>query len=437
MSKKKETLRDVINEYIPAPEKAHFYAISENMTPEDRAAWEAWYKEQRDPDQPALVNQALAALANPERGVMAYVRGRASEGNRRQLQTDLVAAQKFFVDDKLVRHCVEAGLDTPSNMVKMWQNARPCFDLLWVEWDDWVKIDHMTKVYPKFLNKPILDEPNMGIRTGYLIKRLNGMYLCMPVAKMPEDKIAFLGHGFYFSPDEPITLEWSNTMADNNIRSNDDKEFFRHQFENWIQLMGPPWVDHYIADYYDEHGEYSITVPDDYPAQTAVKSGFELDWLSSRTLPAQANFGMMTKDEDWRRGWARDEMSRALRMNINAMIGDLRFLVTVFAFLNYDHVIYEDSGKPKIKHIRHGRRVPENEFRTVSIDLPKRCVVARRGILTGTGTPKRQHWRRGHQRVYRDAKGNETKRVWIEPMLVGDAANGTIEHDYELRGKKG
>ena len=130
MAKKSESVRDVMNDYIPAPEKAHFYAVSQNASPDEREAWEAWYAEQRDPDQPALVNQALAALANPECGVMSYVRGRASESNRRQLQTDLVASQKFFVDDKLVRHCVEAGMDTPSNMVKMWQNAMPCFDLL-------------------------------------------------------------------------------------------------------------------------------------------------------------------------------------------------------------------------------------------------------------------------------------------------------------------
>ncbi len=436
MAKKEETTRDVVDGYTPKVEKSDYYAYA-NSTSDEAHMWADWYEQQRFTEQPALINEALAALANPERGVMSYKKGKASDFNRRSLQTDLVAAQKFFIDDSLTRHCVEAGLDTPANLVKMCQNAKPCFDLMWVEWDDWIKIDHMNKVYPKWLGEPVADTTNNGIKVGYLIKKLNGKYLCMPVGKMPPNKIAFIGHGFYFDPDEAITLAWSNQMAANGLEDGDEQEFFRHQFESWIRLMGFPWVFKYMPEYFDEEDNYQITVPEDYPAQTSYKAGFEMDFLASRILPAQANFGMMTSDEEWKLGWHPEQMARSLEMNMTAMIGDLRFLITVFAFLNYDYVIYEDSSKPKVKHIRHGRRVPENEFKTVSIDLPKRCVVARRGILTGTGTSKRQHWRRGHQRVYRDAKGNETKRVWIEPQLVGDPANGMIEHDYELRGKKG
>ena len=417
-------------------EKSDYYAYA-NSTDDEARMWADWYEQQRTTEQPALINEALAALANPERGIFNYKKGKASDFNRRSLQTDLVAAQKFFIDDSLTRHCVEAGLDTPKNLVKMCQNAKPCFDLMWVEWDDWIKIDHMQKLYPKWLGRPTEENENNGIKVGYLIKKLNGKYLCMPVGKMPPNKVAFIGHGFYFDPDEAITLAWSNKMAANGLEDEGDEEaFFRHQFESWIALMGFPWVYKYMPDYFDEDGNLMYTVPDEYPVQTTYKAGFELDYLASRILPAQANFGMMTTDGEWKRGWHPDTMARSLQMNMSTMIGDLRFLITVFAFLNYDHVIYQDSGKPKVKHIRHGRRVPENEFKTVSIDLPKRCVVARRGILTGTGTPKRQHWRRGHPRVYRDANGMVKKRVWIEPQLVGDPANGSIEHDYELRGKK-
>ena len=425
------------DEFAPPIEKSDFYSTSDT-DPEHKELWESFYREQRDVEQPALCNEALAALANPSRGIAGYVRGKASEANRRMTQMDLVKAQKIIVEDSLIRHCVEAGMDNPKNLAKMCQNAKPCFDLLWVEWDDWVKIDQMTKTYPKVLKKPLLDEPNKGIRTGYLIKKLNGKYLCMPVGKLPENKIAFIGHGFYFSPDEAITLEWSNQMADNNLRDNDEQAFFKHQFESWIRLMGPPWVDHYMPDYFDADGNYSITIPDDYPAQTELKAGFELDFLASRVLPCQANFGMITKDEVWNRGWRKDEMARTLKMNLSAMTGDLRFLITVFSFLNYPHLVYTDETPSKTSHIRHGRRVPENEYRKITIDLPKRCVVSRRSILTGTGTPKRQHMRRGHPRVYRDRKtGREVRRIWIEPQLVGNPENGTIEHDYHLRGKKG
>lgn len=402
-----------------------------NPTEEKKAMIDKFYEDERNPDNPALINEALAALANPQRGILGYQKGRASDSNRRMLQNDLVAAQKFMIDDSLIRHCVEAGMDTPANLVKMALNSRPCFDLMWIEWDDYKKIEIQEKAYPKYLGIDVDLDENYGVRCGYLIKKINGKYLFMTCGKMPDGQICFLGHGFYFSCDEPFTLEWANTAAGHGLIANDTDGFFKHQFDAFAKLMGPPWVNHWIDKYLTEGG-YPIP---DYPPVTEYKAGFEYDWFATRVLPCQANFGLVTRDEVWKRGFAPSEMLALTNKHLDAMIGDLRFLITALAFLNYDHVIYEDSKPEKVPHIRHGRRVPQNEYRTVTINLPKRCKVARRNILTGTGTPKRQHWRRGHYRLYRDAKGNEKRRVWIEPQIVGNPENGFIDHDYELRGK--
>ena len=116
--------------------------------------------------------------------------------------------------------------------------------------------------------------------------------------------------------------------------------------------------------------------------------------------------------------------------------GDIRFIVSVLALLNYD-LIVQEKQKPaenKVEHIRFGKRVPANEYSLINIDLPKpRGKTVYEKIFTGHGSPKRWHLRRGHWRRYRDAKGNVTKRVWVEQCEAGNKHLGSKVNDYNLQ----
>ena len=57
-------------------------------------------------------------------------------------------------------------------------------------------------------------------------------------------------------------------------------------------------------------------------------------------------------------------------------------------------------------------------------------------MLTGQGSPTREHGRRGHCRRVHDRKGNLIKRIWIGEQKVGNAELGKIVHDYELVQKR-
>ena len=75
------------------------------------------------------------------------------------------------------------------------------------------------------------------------------------------------------------------------------------------------------------------------------------------------------------------------------------------------------------KKLRKGK-TPLVEFRLISItgkEPPKSSTPH------GTHASPRQHWRRGHWRTYKSGK-----RSWVEPMLVGDEANGKIIKDYAV-----
>jgi hypothetical protein len=65
------------------------------------------------------------------------------------------------------------------------------------------------------------------------------------------------------------------------------------------------------------------------------------------------------------------------------------------------------------------------EYRTVIIEPIK---PAKREHLGGTHASPRQHDRRGHMRRLPGGR-----QVWVKPCRVGDAALGTVFHDYEVR----
>lgn len=74
--------------------------------------------------------------------------------------------------------------------------------------------------------------------------------------------------------------------------------------------------------------------------------------------------------------------------------------------------------------IRKGKP-PLYDYRTVIIEPIK---PAKREHLGGTHASPRQHDRRGHMRRLPGGR-----QVWVKPCRVGDAALGTVFHDYEVR----
>ena len=120
--------------------------------------------------------------------------------------------------------------------------------------------------------------------------------------------------------------------------------------------------------------------------------------------------------------------------------GDLRFLMTLIGLINYDlHVLEEAEPVERSKKTKYVNRVqvPKNELRVINIDIPKpKGVTITEKKFSGTGTPKREHIRRGHWHTYHYKNGTSRKK-WVGEQRVGSADLGRIEHDYLVRENKG
>ena len=76
------------------------------------------------------------------------------------------------------------------------------------------------------------------------------------------------------------------------------------------------------------------------------------------------------------------------------------------------------------KRVRNNKK-PLIEFRMITIDGKKPDTL--KSPPQGTHASPRLHWRRGHYRTI-----SSGKKVWIDPMLVGDEKNGKIIKDYAV-----
>ena len=336
----------------------------------------------------------------------------------------LAESQKFFIDEKLMLTVGELASQDQNKILELIKRAIPPFDNMFVEWNEKRRLENLGA-----------DPSQSFFQVGYHIQRLNGRFFYTSynmvnkleadpnyevkygnnyLNKVIKNKLHIPLTGFYLSNEEQL--------LNNDFRSTTDyKQNMFGATKKQIREAHEFHCKHLIGEHYCDNEKTSRLV----------------NWLDGRLETAQSiATNMMFPDKTLVRGFEAEEMSRWVASDMKSMGGDLRLITAILARLNYDHIVYNDAKpNPKILHTRNGRALPKYSYRLVTIDLPKPTVrKVYKGILTGSGSPKAEHWRRGHWRVQNYKNGK--KRIWIEPMKVGDKNIGVIEHDYILRGKE-
>jgi hypothetical protein len=119
-------------------------------------------------------------------------------------------------------------------------------------------------------------------------------------------------------------------------------------------------------------------------------------------------------------GWLDDEMIFVIANSVLRAI----YMMTYHTGEAYISVPTPREIEVNQKKLRKNK-APLIEFRLISVtgkEPPKTPSTTHE-----THASPRQHWRRGHWRTYKSGK-----RSWVEPMLVGDEANGKIIKDYAV-----
>ena len=102
-------------------------------------------------DKPLLANELISALSNPTRGIARYISGKYATAMSKNIQVDIVQAQKFLLSDNLLNHTVRASHVEPKYLLEGLRNARPPFNNMWVEWNE--KEHSRIKMIEKYFSK--------------------------------------------------------------------------------------------------------------------------------------------------------------------------------------------------------------------------------------------------------------------------------------------
>jgi len=362
---------------------------------------------------PVLSNTLLAALAEPKKGLVGYKGGKYAEAMRRNVQANIATAQKFVVSNSLVEHAFMASMSRPKYLIDMLQRGIPAFSNMWIEWDEDFRQDIVAREMAKAGVDFDKTKANTADRIGYHIMNVNDRPLYMPyidASKFGHDGVHGDPMGFHLSNDNSVTnfIIESDNYHSTSIESRD------LDLDTTNKMLIGKW-------YYEKHK--------DDPNYEFLNRAF----IQIQAAAMHWNVSQQTFIE----GWADKEMMDIRAASMTAQAGDGRFLIALLGLLNYDLIVHERVEPPiKVDHVRFGRKVPKNEYKVVTIQLPKpRGKRVYEQMFTGHGTPKKEHWRRGHWRTVRDKSGRVKKRVWIGEMKVGNPELGTIVHDYKLEGK--
>ena len=114
-----------------------------------------------------------------------------------------------------------------------------------------------------------------------------------------------------------------------------------------------------------------------------------------------------------------DHMSDFMRCAVVAL-----YMMTLNGGDFYMSVPKPEDAKINAKRIRKGKK-PLVEFRLITVTGKKNELAS---MPHGSHASPRQHWRRGHWRFMKKSG----KKVWVDPMLVGDEKNGKIIKDYAI-----
>ena len=408
----------------------------------------------------SLADDAIAALANPKRGMVARNSAiyRSSGLKRRaaQLYNNMRQATRFILDDDFVDFAMETSMRSNLvDLVDQYKLFRLPHDNVWIEWDEVRRQKTLERMADEFGLGSSVKWAEIAPRVGYLLNAspYNGYqhesYIATPINTFHDtgQKLQINPHETVEVPKHydgkvavsPLSIQFA-TMQEG---SGFTLEHHRHFLKDFLGDGVPIDEDAVDAARKAEANATIECLGHWWGQRNAVGTDFE-DTPEDGKSAGNALYDLVAHhrliqgpgvdffvDMDTTQ-WTTEEGERMRQAGLEMTRGDSRFLITVMGMLNFDWVV-------KTPREAAGRRYKFGKFRKgdshieVAIDLPKfhGITITPKGFGAMNETSRRQHSVRGHWRRYRDGR-----RVWITAHLRGDPKLGIITKDYRLQHRR-
>lgn len=459
-------------------------------------------QEQPDVSSTSLADITAATLLNPRKGLIGYRDSKPARHAVAKFRQQILEAQKFKMTTELIKIVtLVASTIQPEALLAMAKNARPCFDQMWIEWDEQERRAasiEITSTFQEMLpesNKlpPPLPKETFSDRVGYLIRNINHVDLLFKQSMMDKagdsskDIFFYTSVNFWANGSNELTRAMKFDLPRNSVVVSPSGYIFTNEQifqtkENFFSIFNALDED-YQALWLSRTGE-KIRDDSSYSAETFIDEYLSLvpwdsmsDWvpsdedslLHSRAMTLTVSQALMLRTVLGINWW-----------DIHNLSSDVRDgLLQRYWFCDTEALTWmrgSDSGYERDSQLVSDSRILlADDLRfliTAFLMLNSNWLdadhVSRSGnklILRGRAVPRNEHkqLRIGitpkeierklttlvvKQRLpsrEHDVRGHSRKlasgrRIWIRPHKRGNAALGVIHKDYLLddgRNKEG
>ena len=389
----------------------------------------------------SLADETMAALSSPKRGMVAQPNiFKTAGGNARKAANNVYKnmrqATRFVLEDELTEYVARLSAQISAERVyqMLSEVARLPTDLIWVEWNEKVRVREINAAVDNFLEDTEME--HISDRVGYLCEntgddramftmafRDNNFDNIVTIAYQPfsigAEKDYMSAVGFELNFSGAYSEEESRRRVADFLYDDDEKSI-----EGFINTGMSGYNS--FESFQSANREASRQLLSRW--WTANMAGEKMLELIDSIVACQTHAVHWWCHTD-NGNFDSEMLARASSMALTSAEGDARFMICLLGVLNFDWFINEPTRKFAHTRVRYGKVRKGNEYRVITLKLPKKTgKVINIDQHEEATTTKRLHEVRGHWCVRRKSG----KRYWRKAHKRGDKSLGTITKDYKL-----
>tara|TARA_R100001594_G_scaffold38119_2_gene68908 strand:+ start:728 stop:1936 length:1209 start_codon:yes stop_codon:yes gene_type:complete len=389
----------------------------------------------------SLADETIAALASPKRGLIGQPSiFRAPRSNARKaantVYKNMRQATRFVLEDELTEYVARLSAQISAERVyqMLTEVARLPTDLIWVEWNEKVRVKEINAAVDNFLEDTEME--HISDRVGYLCENTGDDRAMFTMAFRDnnfDNKVTIANQPFLIGAEK---VYMSPVGFELNFSGAYSEEESRRRVADFLYDGDEKSIEGFINTGMSGYNSFESFQSANREASrqllsrwwTANMAGEKMLELIDSIVACQTHAVHWWCHTD-NGNFDSEMLARASSMALTSAEGDARFMICLLGVLNFDWFINEPTRKFAHTRVRYGKVRKGNEYRVITLKLPKKTgQVVNIDQHEEATTTKRLHEVRGHWCVRRKSG----KRYWRKAHKRGDKSIGTITKDYKL-----
>ena len=389
----------------------------------------------------SLADETMAALSSPKRGMVAQPNiFKTAGGNARKAANNVYKnmrqATRFVLEDELTEYVarLSAQISAERAYQMLTEVARLPTDLIWVEWNEKVRVKEINAAVDNFLEDTEME--HISDRVGYLCENTGDDRAMFTMAFRDnnfDNKVTIANQPFSIGAEK---VYMSPVGFELNFSGAYSEEESRRRVADFLYDDDEKSVEGFINTGMSGYNSFESFQSANREASrqllsrwwTANMAGEKMLELIDSIVACQTHAVHWWCHTD-NGNFDSEMLARASSMALTSAEGDARFMICLLGVLNFDWFINEPTRKFAHTRVRYGKVRKGNEYRVITLKLPKKTgKVINIDQHEEATTTKRLHEVRGHWCVRRKSG----KRYWRKAHKRGDKSLGTITKDYKL-----